>query len=97
MIYVLSKNKKIITFFHLKIIIFTAVKYQSILHRRVFVMNTFFFTVSMKKASFQCLLFFILSRQNVIVKHTFCSHFVFVLFNCVFCFVLLPVGFNLHL
>ena len=36
-IYVLSKNKKN-KIFHLKIIIFTAVKYQNILHRRVFVM-----------------------------------------------------------
>ena len=37
-IYVLSKNKKTITIFHLKIIIFTAVKYCCILHGRVFVM-----------------------------------------------------------
>ena len=36
---VMSKNKKNITFFHLKIIIFTAVKYHSILRRRVFVMQ----------------------------------------------------------
>ena len=35
---VLSKNKKNITFFHLKIIIFTAVKNRCILHGRVFVM-----------------------------------------------------------
>ena len=33
-----SKNKKNITIFHLKIIDFTAVKYCSILHGRVFVM-----------------------------------------------------------
>ena len=37
-IYVLSKNKKNIAIFHLKIIIFTAVKYYSILYGRVFVM-----------------------------------------------------------
>ena len=36
-IYVLSKNKKNITIFHLKIIIFTAVKNCCILHGRVFV------------------------------------------------------------
>ena len=36
-IYVLSNNKQNITFFHLKIIIFTAVKYYSILYGRVFV------------------------------------------------------------
>ena len=35
---VLSKNKKKITIFHLKIINFIALKYCSILHRRVFVM-----------------------------------------------------------
>ena len=35
----MSKNKKNIKNFLLKIIIFTAVKYQSILHRRVFVMH----------------------------------------------------------
>ena len=35
---VLSKNKENITIFHLKIIIFTAVKYYSILYGRVFVM-----------------------------------------------------------
>ena len=34
-IYVLSKNKKNVTFFHLKITIFTAVKYCSILHGHV--------------------------------------------------------------
>ena len=38
MIYVLSKYKKNITTFHLKITIFTAVKNRSILHRRVIVM-----------------------------------------------------------
>ena len=38
MIYVLSKNKKNITNFHLKIIIFRAVKYCSLLHMLVFVM-----------------------------------------------------------
>ena len=31
----LGKNKKKITFFHLKIIILVAVKYRNILHRRV--------------------------------------------------------------
>ena len=36
----LSKNKKNITFFHLKITIFTAVKYCSIVHRHVFVTIT---------------------------------------------------------
>ena len=36
--YVLSKNKKSINVFHLKIIIFTAVKNCSILHGRVCVM-----------------------------------------------------------
>ena len=40
-IYVLSKYKKNITFFHLKIIIFTAVKNCSILNGRVFVMSVF--------------------------------------------------------
>ena len=35
----LSKNKKNITIFHLKIIFFTAVKICSILHRHVFVME----------------------------------------------------------
>ena len=35
---VLSKNKKTITFFQLKIIVFTSVKYRSILHRHVCVM-----------------------------------------------------------
>ena len=33
-----SKNKKNIKHFHLKIIIFRAVKYCSLLHRRIFVM-----------------------------------------------------------
>ena len=37
--YVLSKNKKHNTLFHLKIDVFTAVKYRSILHRHVFVMK----------------------------------------------------------
>ena len=37
-IYVLSKNMKNITIFHLKIIIFTAVKYHSILHGHIGVM-----------------------------------------------------------
>ena len=37
-IYVLSQNKKIITNFHLKIIIFTSVKNCCLLHGRVFVM-----------------------------------------------------------
>ena len=36
--YVLSKNKKNVTFFHLKIQVFTALKYCSIWHGRVFVM-----------------------------------------------------------
>ena len=39
-IYVLSKNKKNITFFHLKMINFTAVKNCSILNGRVFIMVT---------------------------------------------------------
>ena len=39
MVYVLSKNKKNITIFHLKIIIFTAVKNCCILHGRVIVMR----------------------------------------------------------
>ena len=39
MIYVLSKNKKKVTFFHLKIQVFTAVKNCSILHGRVIVMS----------------------------------------------------------
>ena len=38
-IYVLSKNKKLITIFHLKIIIFIAVKYCCILHGHVCVME----------------------------------------------------------
>ena len=38
---VLSKNKKNITIFHLKIIVFTAVKNCSILHGRIFVMIIF--------------------------------------------------------
>ena len=37
----LSKNKKNITFFHLKIIIFKAVKNCNILNRRVFVLNEY--------------------------------------------------------
>ena len=37
-IYVLSKNKKNVTLLHLKIIIFTAVKYRSLLYGRVIVM-----------------------------------------------------------
>ena len=37
--HVLSKNKKNITIFHLQIIIFTVVKYCSILHGRVCVMS----------------------------------------------------------
>ena len=37
-IYVLSKNKKHITLFHLKIVNFIAIKNQSILHRRFIVM-----------------------------------------------------------
>ena len=37
-IYVLSKNKKIISIFHWKIIVFAAVKLFRILHGRVFVM-----------------------------------------------------------
>ena len=41
-IYVLSKNKKNITFFQLKITIFTAVKYCSILHGHVCVMFSTF-------------------------------------------------------
>ena len=40
---VLSKNKKNITIFHLKIIFFTAVKNCSILHGRVFVMCASFY------------------------------------------------------
>ena len=39
-IYVFSKNKKNIAFFHLKIFIFTAVKYYCILYGCVFVMFT---------------------------------------------------------
>ena len=39
MIYVLSKNKKNITIFHLKFIIFTCVDNCSILHMRVIFMN----------------------------------------------------------
>ena len=39
-IYVLSKNKKNITIFHLKITIFTAFKNRCILHGRVFVMSS---------------------------------------------------------
>ena len=38
-IYALSKNKKNITIFHLKISIFTAVENRSMLHGRVFVME----------------------------------------------------------
>ena len=37
--YVLSKNKKNVTFFHLKIQVFTPVKYCSILHGRVFIIG----------------------------------------------------------
>ena len=40
-IFVLSKNKKNITVFHLKIIIFTAEKYCNLLHRHVCVMLGF--------------------------------------------------------
>ena len=40
-IYVLSKNKENINFFHVKIIFFTAVKNCSILHGPVFVMNMY--------------------------------------------------------
>ena len=36
----LSKNKKNVTFFRLKIIIFTALKNRSVLHGRVFLMST---------------------------------------------------------
>ena len=39
-IYVFSKNMKNITFFHPKISIFTALKYCSILHEHICVMNT---------------------------------------------------------
>ena len=39
-IYILSKNKKKITFFHLNITFFTTVKYCSILHGHVCVMYT---------------------------------------------------------
>ena len=42
MIYVLSKCKKNITKFHLKITVFTAVKNRSILHRRVNVISLSF-------------------------------------------------------
>ena len=38
-IFVLSENKKNIFFSHLKIIVFTAVKYCSLLHGRVLVMG----------------------------------------------------------
>ena len=38
-IYALSKNLKYITVFHLKFIIFTAMKHSSILHRRVCVIH----------------------------------------------------------
>ena len=41
-IYVLSKIKKYLTFFHMKITIFTAVKYCSILHGYVCVMRSIF-------------------------------------------------------
>ena len=41
-IYILSKNKKTIKVFHLKIGSFTAMKYRSILHRRVIVMFVYF-------------------------------------------------------
>ena len=37
--YVLSKNKKKVTFFHLKLQVFTAMKNCSILHGRVIVMS----------------------------------------------------------
>ena len=37
--YVLSKNKKTIAIFHMKMIMFTAVEYCSILHRCVFGLN----------------------------------------------------------
>ena len=47
MIYVLSKNKKNIINFHLKNMIFRAMKYCSFLHRLVFVM--YFFTISEMK------------------------------------------------
>ena len=43
-IYVLSKIKKYLTFFHMKITIFTAVKYCSILHGHVCVMRSIFDT-----------------------------------------------------
>ena len=42
-IYDLNKNKKSITIFHLKIMIFTAVKYCSLLPRRVFVMSRIYY------------------------------------------------------
>ena len=38
---VLSKNKKNVKIFHLKIIVFTAVKNRSILHKRIIVMCIF--------------------------------------------------------
>ena len=45
-IYVLSKNKKNIRIFHLKIIIFIAVKYCRILHGHVCVMTLAYFSVT---------------------------------------------------
>ena len=41
MIYVLSKNKKNVTFFYLKITIFIAVKYYSVLYGRVIIMELY--------------------------------------------------------
>ena len=50
-IYVLGKNKKYTTIFHLKIIIFTAVKYCSILHtcRHVCVMFNIYSSINLCK------------------------------------------------
>ena len=60
---VLSKNKKNITIFHLKIIFFTAVKNCSIFHGHVFVMSSFTIT------SRRLLYFFLLnSKTHVVCK-----------------------------
>ena len=53
MIYVLRKNKKNITIFHLKIIILKAVKYCCILHRRVIVMSIFTFKKVKRNISYK--------------------------------------------
>ena len=75
--YVLSKNKKNITIFHLKIIIFTAVKNCSILYGRVFVMTE----IHGQKGKYN-------EADNIVASLELCYHDFFSIFYSVLCIFL---------